>query len=109
MSRCGSPWPRSAASAWPERGMKPSGASLALAALLVVSLSGKLLANRLAPEPDATLLDARIASLLDESGFEVRRESHGFASLIRGELPRCTILAGGYDPHGTFDEVFRQF
>ena len=41
-------------------------------------------------------------------GFRVAPESHGFAILMRGERPGCTILAGDYDPHGTFDETFRQ-
>src|SRR4051812_32364418 len=89
--------------------MKPSAASLVFAALLAASLSGKLLANRAAPEPDAALLNASVAGLLHESGFRVRGERHGFATLVRAERPGCTILAGDYDPHGTFDEVFRQF
>jgi hypothetical protein len=88
--------------------MKPSAASLVFAALVAASLSGKLLANRMEPAPDAALFDASVAGLLREGGFAVALESHGFAILERGRRPGCTILAGDYDPHGTFDETFRQ-
>jgi hypothetical protein len=88
--------------------MKRSAASLVFAGLLAASLSGKLLANRMEPAPDAALLDAAVAGLLRADGFRVAPESHGFAILLRGRRPGCTILAGDYDPHGTFDETFRQ-
>jgi hypothetical protein len=89
--------------------VKPSAASLALGLVLAASLSGKLLANRAVPEPDATRVRSGLSGLLVKSGFSVRGEPHGFAILVRAERPGCTILAGDYDPHGTFEEVFRQF
>jgi hypothetical protein len=88
--------------------VKLSHASLLFAGLAALSLSGKLLANRMEPAPDAGLLDARLAGLLRAGGYRVAPESHGFAILLRGQRPGCTILAGDYDPHGTFDETFRQ-
>ena len=89
--------------------MKSSSVSLLFAGLLATSLSGKLLASRAAPEPDGALLQTRLADFLKESGFRVRGEPHGFAILVRAERPGCTILAGDYDPHGTFDAAYRQF
>ena len=89
--------------------MKSSSASLLFAGLLAASMSGKLLANRMAPEPDGAVLNTRLAALLRESGFQVHGESHGFANLVRAERPGCTMLAGDYDPHGTFDAAYRQF
>lgn len=88
--------------------MKLSAASLVFAGLAAASLSGKLLATRMEPAPDAALFDAALAGVLRVDGYRVAPESHGFAILLRGQRPGCTILAGDYDPHGTFAETFRQ-
>jgi hypothetical protein len=63
----------------------------------------------MAPEPDSARLNAGVAGLLRDSGFRVREEQHGFLRLVRAERPGCMLLAGDYDPHGTFDQAFRQF
>jgi hypothetical protein len=89
--------------------VKLSPAELSFALLLAASLSGKLLASGAAqPGPDQGSLNLRTADLLRAGGFTVTAEPHKFETLLRAERRGCRLLAGAYDPRGTFAEAFRQ-
>jgi hypothetical protein len=90
------------------RGMKSSTLSLALGALLFLSLGAKLLANRAVPDSDPQLYADRAQALLRADGFETRLDKRPFGLLVHGARPGCRILIGDYSPYGTFAEVFRK-
>ena len=81
---------------------------LAFAALLLVSLGGKLAAASGTPNLDPHTAAASAARMLTNAGFDARiveisRSPRVFVEATRGE---CRLIAGEYPPHSTFREVY---
>jgi hypothetical protein len=87
------------------RVVKSSTLSAALAAILLLSLSGKLLANRATVEPDAGLFAARAEQALSASGFETKRVKRPMGLVVYGEKDGCRAMIAEYAPHGTFADT----
>lgn len=84
-----------------------SAASLAFAALIGLSLAGKLLANQAPPDPDRRAFDTSARSMLEAAGLATRSDARRFGTLLSGSSGGCRLILGEYDPHGTFAELFR--
>ncbi|HMJ92698.1 MAG TPA: hypothetical protein VK472_01225 [Allosphingosinicella sp.] len=85
--------------------MKSSTLSAALGAVLLLSLGGKLLANRATVEPDNVLFAARAEAALRGAGFETKRVKRPMGLLVYGEGGGCRAMIGEYAPHGTFADT----
>lgn len=82
--------------------MKSSTLSIALGAVLLLSLAGKLAANRATVEPDSDLFAARAESALRAGGFETKRMKRPMGLLVYGKKGGCRAMIAEYAPHGTF-------
>jgi hypothetical protein len=87
--------------------VKPS-FSLVFAALLALSLVGKLAANTATPDADPALFNAAGAAALRAAGFAPVEERRPFGTILRARRGPCRLLLGEYDPHGTFDALYRE-
>jgi hypothetical protein len=87
--------------------VKPS-ASLVFAGLLALSLAGKLAANTAPPDANSALFLAAGAAALRAAGFDVVEERRPSGTILRGREGSCRLLLGEYDPHGTFDQRYRE-
>jgi len=90
--------------------MRFSGAaSVGLAAILLVSLLGKLIAARPDPSPDAGTVATELATLFNEAGLEVRivRTRRAPGILVEANGSDCRIVAGDYPPYDTYADVYR--
>ena len=82
--------------------------SLGFAALLALSLTGKLALARAEPPPDEGLFAARTAALLESSGFAASSERRPLGMAVYGARGDCRLMVREYDPHGTFAESHAQ-
>lgn len=80
------------------------------AALLVLSLAGKVIWSAPAPEPDARAAAAALIGTFQSAGFEARivelQRSPGI--VVEAARGSCRVVAGDYPVHGTFQDVYRQ-
>jgi hypothetical protein len=83
-------------------------ASAGFAALLALSLAGKLLANQAPPGADPGLFVRSAGAMLRDGGFEASVEPRKAVILVRGARGGCRLILGEYDPHGTFAELYRE-
>ena len=79
-----------------------SSAKAGFAALLVVSLAGKILANAAPPGADPSVFDRAALAMLGDAGFAASAETRGFGTLLHGTRDRCALILTEYEPHGTF-------
>ena len=82
---------------------------LLAAAVLALSLAGKVVASRAPPEASGKATAAAVGSVLRHGGYETRvvTTSRSPGVFVEAQSGRCRILAGDYPPHGTFDSVYR--
>ena len=88
--------------------MRYSAASLLLGAALLLSLGGKLLANRPSSEADQDLFAARAEAVVEAAGYRAFRDRRPFGILVYGRKGGCRAMIGDYTPYGTFEDVFVQ-
>lgn len=81
-------------------------ASLAFAALLLVSLAAKAALTAPAPEPDGRRLAVEAAAMLGGQGFVTAFEQRPLGTLVHGRRGDCRLLVGDYTPYGTFADIF---
>jgi hypothetical protein len=81
-------------------------ANAGFAAVLVLSLTGKLLANVAPPGPDTRLFDGAAVTMLRDAGFTVSVEKRGFGTLLHGRSGACALILTEYEPHGTFAQRY---
>ena len=86
--------------------MKFSSASLAFAALLLVSLAAKAMSSAATPTPDPRRFAAAAAEALRGDGFATAFEPRPLGILVYARRGDCRLMAGDYTPYGTFAEVF---
>ncbi|MEA3064181.1 MAG: hypothetical protein QOJ27_616 [Sphingomonadales bacterium] len=87
-------------------GVKSSSASLAFAALLLVTLAAKAMSSAPTPAPDPRRFAAAAAGMLQARGFATAFEPRPLGILIYARRGGCRLMAGDYTPYGTFAEVF---
>jgi hypothetical protein len=87
--------------------VKPS-LRLACIGLVAASLAGKLLANGAPPGPDPRLFVVAAAGMIRAAGFEAAAEHRKAITFVRGETNNCRLIVAEWDPHGTFDEFYRE-
>jgi hypothetical protein len=87
-------------------GVKFSRASLAFAALLLVSLGAKAMSSAPTPTPDPRRFAAAAAATLHDQGFATAFERRPLGILVYAHRGGCRLMAGDYTPYGTFAEVF---
>lgn len=91
------------------RAMRYSTASLLLAAVLAVSLAGKLAAGRPLPTPDDRRALARAAQIATSAGYRARliRRERAPALAVVAERGDCHMLIGHYPPFGGLANAYR--
>lgn len=82
---------------------------LAIGAVLVVSLGGKLAASSPSPGTDPIAAAATVGRMLQQAGFDARvtetsRSPRAFVEATGGD---CRIIAGEYPPQSTLLDVYR--
>jgi hypothetical protein len=87
--------------------VKPS-LRLAFIGLLTASLAGKLLANGAPPGPDPRLFEAAAVGMIRAAGFDAATERRKALTFVRGKANNCRLIVAEWDPHGTFDEFYRE-
>lgn len=83
-------------------------ASLAFAALLLVSLGAKAALTMPAAEPDPRRFAGEAEAMLRARGFATRFERRTFGILVEGRRAGCRLAVGDYTPYGTFADRFDQ-
>lgn len=83
-------------------------ASLAFAALLLVSLGAKAALTMPAAEPDPLRFADEADAMLRARGFATRFERRTFGVVVEGRRGGCRLAVGDYTPYGTFAERFDQ-
>jgi hypothetical protein len=83
-------------------------ASLAFAALLLVSLGAKAALTAPAAEPDSRRFAGEAVAMLRARGFATRFEWHTLGVMVEGRRGGCRLLVGDYTPYGTFAVRFDQ-
>lgn len=78
------------------------------AALLVLSLAGKILFNVAPPGADPRVFDRAALAMLRDAGFEASSETRGFGTLLHGARGTCLLILTEYEPHGTFAQRYRE-
>lgn len=86
--------------------MRSSNASLAFAALLLVSLAAKAMSSAPTPKPDPRRFAGAAVLALKEEGFATALEPRPLGILVHARRGDCRLIAGDYTPYGTFAEVF---
>jgi hypothetical protein len=81
-------------------------ASVAFAALLLVSLAAKAVVTAPAPQPDSRRLATAAAAMLRGHGFLTALERRPLGILVHGRRGGCRLFVGDYTPYGTFAPTF---
>jgi len=85
-----------------------SSARAGFAALLVLSLMGKILANAAPPGADSGVFDRAALAMLRDAGFAASSEARGFGTLLHGTSGGCALILTEFDPHGTFTQRYTE-
>ena len=89
--------------------MTSSGFRLLVAALIALSLGGKLAASAAPPGPDPRAAAGATAAALAAAGFDtrIREMDRSPGILVEARRGGCRLVAGDYPAHGTFAAVYR--
>lgn|GEM_PF-5692075 len=85
--------------------MRYSPASLAFAALLLVSLAAKVALSAPTPSPDPARFGGMAAAMLARQGFVTAPELRPLGMLVHARRGGCRLMLGDYSPYGTFADV----
>ena len=85
--------------------MNYSPASLACAALLLVSLAAKAALSAPTPDPDPARFGSEAAAMLARHGFATAPELRPLGMLVHARRDGCRLMVADYNPYGTFADV----